>query len=135
MDKKQFIEEFGLNKEEQELLEKLEQKLQTQIQSKQDKQLDNIDEIMKNPKQLGDSPFHSKHITNYQREIIVHVDMEISAINDDGQLTEVGQVLENFYHIPVPSGVDYTKKIKHFMDKFDRELNNCAVKIHNNNVE
>ena len=135
MDKKQFIEKFGLSQEEQELLEKIEEKIQEQIKSKTDKQLENIDEIMNNPKQLGDSPFHSKHITDYQREIMVHVDMEISAINDDGQLTEVGHILENFYHIPVPSGVDYTKKIKQFMDKFDRELNNCAVKIHNNNVE
>jgi hypothetical protein len=130
---KNFLDNLDLTDEEKTLLENIQNKAQEYLQSIQTKNLDNIDEVMSQPNPVGSTPFHSKHITSYHREIFVHVEMEISSVNEEGQLIEVGQVLENFYHIPVPSGVDYVEKIQKFTEKFEQELNDCAIKIHKNN--
>lgn len=125
---KEFLQ--NLTDEEKSILDGIEKKLHEYLTSKIDHNLNNVNEVMNNPSQLGESPFHSKHITNYDREIFVHLEMEISAKNESGQLTEIGQILENFYHIPVPSGANYLDKVQNFSDKLEKELNDCAIQIH-----
>jgi hypothetical protein len=130
---KNFLENIDLTDQEKSVLNIIENKIQKYLESTKQNNLNNIEEIMENPSTLGETPFHSKHITTYEREIFVHLEMEISAINENGQLTEVGQILENFYHIPVPSGSNYIEKIQNFTEKFEKELNNCAIQIHKHN--
>ena len=73
------------------------------------------------------------HVTNYQREILVKVDAQLSTVSDEtNQLLEVDNIVENFYHIPIPSGVNYVEKIDEFLEKFDNELENIAIKINTN---
>lgn len=85
----------------------------------------------------GPDPFNiaepPKHITNYQREILVKTIAEISTINEQGRLTSVDVCLENLYHIPVPPDTDYTKLLDEFVQIFDKEITHCAKKIVNNN--
>lgn len=129
---KTLLDNIDLSEAEQDLLKHIEKKIQDYIAKEQEKNLANIDEVMKSPA-MTDSAIYNKHITNYDREIFVHLEMEISAVNEDNQLKEVGQILENFYHIPIPSGVDYIEKMQNFVNIFDKELNDCAIKIHSNN--
>lgn len=75
----------------------------------------------------------SRHITNYQREILIKVSAEISTVNEQGRLTNVDLCLENFYHIPVPPDTDFDSKLKEFVNIFDSNIAHCAKKINDKN--
>ena len=126
-----------LTDEEKELLKSIADKVQKQFSNKdiQQARKENVEQIAKD---ASDSNFFNQpkeltHVTNYQREILVKVDAQISTMSDDTQqLLEVNNVVENFYHIPVPSGVNYLEKIDAFLEKFDNELEDIAIKINTN---
>lgn len=123
---------IDLSEDEQKILDKLNEKLLEKLEERKKYVVDHADEIMKDPNLLKDDPIHSRHITDYNREILTTVRMEISSTNDEGVLTELGQILEGYYHIPVPSGCDYTQALDKFMTKFDNTLEDFAKKIHEN---
>ena len=130
-----FLKELDidLSDEEKTQLENLNKKIAKAIEDKQkaimDENKDKIDDIMRNPDALYDDPIHSKHVTNYDREILVDIKMEISSTNEDGQLTEVAPILQNYYHIPVPSGANYKESIDKFSSILEENLAKCAKKI------
>jgi len=110
------------------------------INSKMEKSLEQIkkENIEKMAKDLEDpdyfnQPTEVKHVTDYQREILIKINAEISTTNDQNKLLEIDNIVENFYHIPVPSGVDYVEKIDEFLDAFDKEIQDCAIKINTKN--
>lgn len=126
--------EDQLTDEEKELLERITTKAQKQFSSEdiQQARKDNIEQIAKDASDPNffNQPKELTHVTNYQREILVKVDAEISTVSDETQqLLEVDNIVENFYHIPVPSGVNYIEKIDEFLEKFDNELEDIAIKI------
>jgi hypothetical protein len=130
-----FLKELNieLSEEEQKNLDEINKKISEALNDKQkeimDQNKDKIDDIMRDPNALYDDPIHSKHITNYDREILVDIKMEISSTNKDGQLTEIAPILQNYYHIPVPSGSNYVDTIEKFSLILEENLANCAKKI------
>jgi hypothetical protein len=124
--------EKDLTEDEKKIVNKLNEKLQAKLTEQREYVIEHADEIMRDKNLLLDDPIHSRHVTDYNREIFVSLRMEISATNDDGQLTELAPILETFYHIPVPSGIDYLDSVNSFMNQFDEGLTDCARKIHRN---
>lgn len=82
------------------------------------------------PPMSFDNPIEPKHVTDYPRELFIDLNIELTTINDIGQFTELKNIVDNKYHIPVPSGVDYVPIVLDFIEKFDSSLTNCAKKIH-----
>lgn len=127
MDKDNFYDELNLTDEERKVLDKVSGRLENDFNEK-------MSEIM--PDMVSgcapQTPFDNKHITDYDRELFVKLDIEITALNELGTLKEIAQVVENTYHIPVPSGTNYITQIKTFIDKFDIELTDFANKLHGN---
>ena len=78
-----FLKELNieLSEEEQKNLDEINKKISEALNDKQkeimDQNKDKIDDIMRDPNALYDDPIHSKHITNYDREILVDIKMEI----------------------------------------------------------
>jgi hypothetical protein len=125
------------SKEEQELLDKIARKMQSTVSSDefQEGRKHNIEQIAKDAAdpEFFNQPRELTHVTNYQREIFVKLNAEISTTSEETQqLLEVNNIVENFYHIPVPSGVNYVEKIDEFLEKFDNELEDIAIKINTN---
>lgn len=132
--------EDQLTDEEKAILEKIADKMQNSFSSNefQEARKQNVEQIAKdasNPN-FFNQPREIKHVTNYQREILVKVIAEISTVADEtNQLLEIDNIVENFYHIPIPSGVDYVGKIDEFLEKFDNEIENVAIKINTNDKQ
>lgn len=73
---------------------------------------------------------HPKHATEYPREILVELRMEMTEIDDKGHLIGVNDILHTFYYIPILPNTDYKKSADGFMDKLDEELTNLGIEIH-----
>ena len=89
----------------------------------------NPDKYMYDANILGDHPIEPRHITDYDREVYVSLKIEMTALDENCNFKEIVQVVDNAYHIPVASGVDYTLKVNEFVNKFDEGLGDCAAKI------
>jgi len=129
--------EDQLTEEEKALLNRITAKMQDTLASNEFQQArkQNVEQIAKDASDPNffNQPKELVHVTNYQREILVKVDAQLSTVSDEtNQLLEVDNIVENFYHIPVPSGVNYVEKIDEFLEKFDNELENIAIKINTN---
>ena len=123
-----------LTKEEQLLLDKIVGKMDKSLDDIKKENLDKMVKDLEDPNYFN-QPKEVKHVTEYQREILIKINAEISTNNDANQLLEIDNIVENYYHIPVPSGVDYTNKIEEFLTIFDTEIENCAIKINKNNEQ
>lgn len=121
-----------LSEEEKKILETLQSKIKNKFDT-YSANIENLSGLLNDPNLLRDDPINPKHITNYEREIAVELRMEMSTINNEGQLIDISQILENHYHIPVPSGVDYLDGITIFINNFDTHLLDCAKKINKQN--
>lgn len=122
----------NLTEEEKAVWEKVSSKLEESFQEERKKNLEEMAKKLEDP-DFFNKPKEIEHVTGYQREIVVKVNAEISTINDQNQLLDLTNIVDNYYHIPVPSGVDYVEKIGKFLEKFDQELEDCAIKINTNN--
>lgn len=122
----------NLTEEERALWEKMGAKFEESFQEERKRNLEEMTKKLEDP-DFFNKPKEIEHVTGYQREIIVKVNAEISTINDQNQLLDLTNIIDNYYHIPVPSGVDYVEKIGKFLEKFDQELEDCAIRINTNN--
>ena len=126
--------EYQLTDEEKAVLENIANKMQQSFSTNefQEGRRHNVEQLEKdasNPN-FFNQPRELMHVTNYQREILIKVKAELSTVSDETQqLLEVDNIVENFYHIPVPSGVNYVEKIDEFLEKFDNGLEDIAIKI------
>lgn len=126
--------EDQLTDEEKAVLENIANKMQQSFSTNefQEGRKHNVEQLAKdasNPN-FFNQPRELMHVTNYQREILIKVKAELSTVSDETQqLLEVDNIVENFYHIPVPSGVNYVEKVDEFLEKFDNELEDIAIKI------
>tara|TARA_B100001778_G_scaffold330473_1_gene333029 strand:+ start:1607 stop:2026 length:420 start_codon:yes stop_codon:yes gene_type:complete len=126
--------EDQLTDEEKALLNKITDKMQNNFDSNefQEARKQNVEQIAKDASdpEFFNQPRELVHVTNYQREIFIKLNAEISTTSEETQqLLESNTIVENFYHIPVPSGVNYVEKIDEFLEKFDNELEDIAIKI------
>lgn len=122
----------NLTEEEKAVWEKMASKLEESFLEERKKNIEKMAKDLEDP-DLFNEIEEIKHVTDYQREILIKVNAEISTTNDQNKLLEIDNIIENFYHIPVPSGVDYVEKIGEFLEKFDQEIQDCAIKINTNN--
>jgi hypothetical protein len=124
-----------LTNEEKDFLDKINRKYQSHIETFYNNSANNLEEQITTsgcPEPFNEAE-PSRHITNYQREILIKLTAEISTVNEQGRLTNVDLCLENFYHIPVPPETDFDIKLKEFVDIFDQDIATCAKKINNTN--
>ena len=89
--------------------------------------------IPESGKLCSDDPIHPKHITTAPRELVIHVEAELSTINDKQQLEDISRVFDHYYHIAVAPGVDYENQLTKFMDIFDTSIRDWAPKINGTN--
>lgn len=77
-----------------------------------------------------------KHITDYDREVLIKVTADITTIDPESRMLKSMETrYEELYHIPIPSGVDYMKNLSQFFDTFENNINRCALEINKvNNV-
>lgn len=119
----------NLTDEEKTLWEKMSQQLENSFEEFKKENIEKLDERASNPETFQD-PNEYKHVTTYPREIIIKLNAELSTVDKQtNMLLENDNIVDNFYHIPVPSGSNYIEKINDFLDKFDKEIENVAVKI------
>ena len=118
------------------LLTEEERKFLAGINSKYHKHLQQLQE--ENVKQMSmddnnPEPFNTaeppRHITTFQREMVVKVLAEVSTLNEQGRLQDINVCSENLYHIPIPPDTDYQVLLDEFMNKFDKEITALATKI------
>lgn len=119
-----------LTPEEQAFLEKIQSKYMQHMTSLYEA---NLEKFTQDPQAETAEPLNvaepSRHITNYQREIVVRTIAEISTINEQGKLTNIESCFEDAYHIPVPPDTDYEPLLKEFVEIFDRDITHCATKM------
>lgn len=96
-------------------LEKIKESRFDAIGSAEDNQA--IDFSAKHPETI-----HQKHMTNSPHEITILVHAETSTIDDKGNLSEVVDLLDQYYHIPVKAKEDYKIYLDGFMKKFHTTL-------------
>jgi LysM repeat protein len=120
---------LDLSTEELEVLESINIKVQEQLNKTKEDVKENPDKYLDDPNILGDHPLEPRHVTDYNRELYISLKIEMTALDENCNFKEITQVVDNAYHIPVPSGVDYQVKVDKFVNKFDKELGDCAEKI------
>ena len=123
----------NLTEDEKALLDKMYSKMDNELQEFQRSNIEKMAKECEDPNIF--EPKKAESVTNYQREIIIKVNAELSSTNDANQLLELNNVVENFYHIPIPSGINYEEKIDEFVDKFDTEVGNLVIKIKTDGTE
>lgn len=123
----------NLTEDEKALLDKMYSKMDNELQEFQKSNIEKMAKECEDPNIF--EPKKAESVTNYQREIIIKVNAELSSTNDANQLLELNNVVENFYHIPIPSGINYEEKIDEFVDKFDTEVGNLVIKIKTDGTE
>lgn len=116
----------SLTNDEKALLDKINLKIKDQLeQQKLDKEK-LLDEI-KLDEPLDFSSAHpdcipQQHITSSPQEITIKVNAEVSTVDNKGFLTDVVDVFQQYYHIPVPPSADYNYYIQAFFDRFHKDL-------------
>lgn len=123
------LKNLDLTDEEQALIESIGQKIADNMDAVQKDVSENPGKYLDNPGILQDDPIEPRHITDYEREVYISLNIEMTAIDETGNFKEISQLLNNSYHIPVASGVDYAVKVHEFINKFDQGLGDCAQKI------
>ena len=123
----------NFTEDEKALLDKISSKMDNELEEFQKSNIEKMAEECEDPNLF--QPKKAESVTNYQREIIIKVNAELSSTNDANQLLEIDNVVENFYHIPVPSGINYEEKIDEFVNKFDTEVGNLVIKIKTDGTE
>ena len=129
MDNTDPLKNIDLTDEEKTFLESIGKKITDNMESVKKDVQENPDKYLDNPQILQDDPIEPRHITDYEREVYISLNIEMTAIDETGNFNEISQLLNNSYHIPVASGVDYSVKVHEFINKFDQGLGDCAQKI------
>jgi hypothetical protein len=123
------FDNIELTPEEHKVLQSINARIEKELnKTKEDVQAD-PDKYMYDANILGDHPIEPRHITDYDREVYVSLKIEMTALDENCNFKEIVQIIDNAYHIPVASGVDYTLKVNEFVNKFDEGLGDCAAKI------
>jgi hypothetical protein len=108
-----------LTDEERILLEKIEAKLYGDLSKYKDSRFDDPEQDFsdKHPEIL-----HSKHITNSPHEILITVTAEVTAVDNNGMLGDIKDLMSHYFHIPVKSGEDYSIFLSKFLQQFQETL-------------
>jgi hypothetical protein len=115
-----------LSDTEKSVLEGIKKKIDEKLEKLKESKFDELDSIDpdKDIDFSDEHPdiIHKKHITNSPHEITILVHAETSTIDDKGNLSEVVDLLDQYYHIPVKAKEDYKIYLDEFMKKFHTTL-------------
>lgn len=115
-----------LSDTEKSVLEGIKKKIDTKLEQMKESKFNDIDssDLDKQIDFSGKHPhaIHQKHITDSPHEITILVHAETSTIDDKGNLSEVVDLLDQYYHIPVKAKEDYKIYLDEFMKKFHATL-------------
>jgi hypothetical protein len=120
-----------LSEDEKKIVDKFDQKISDIIKEKIEHKYDHLenddplDFNLKHPDVM-----HPKHITSSPHEITVFVKAEVSDIDNKGNLSEIKDLFEKYYHIPVPNNTDYMVYVTKFFEKFHSDLEITCQEIH-----
>jgi hypothetical protein len=120
-----------LSEDEKKIVNKFDQKISDIIKEKIEHKYDHLenddplDFSLKHPDVM-----HPKHITSSPHEITVFVKAEVSDIDNKGNLSEIKDLFEKYYHIPVPNNTDYMVYVTKFFEKFHSDLEITCQEIH-----
>ena len=111
-----------LTAEEKLFLSKIETKLAASLEKIKDSKFDHLDDNDPNPvpdfSKKHPEIIHPKNLTKSPHEITIHIKADVSTVDSNGYLSEVVEILEKFYHIPVNAKDEY----KLYMEKFFSQL-------------
>ena len=115
-----------LSDTEKSVLEGIKKKIDEKLEKLKESKFDDLDSIDpdKDIDFSDEHPdiIHKKHITNSPHEITILVHAETSTIDDKGNLSEVVDLLDQYYHIPVKAKEDYKIYLDELMKKFHTTL-------------
>lgn len=125
-----FIENLLNTDQEKQLWQSINIRLEEQLQKLYE---ENIDKLAESASLSGtkilDDPIHPKHVTTAPREIIIHIEAEISTTNEKNQLEDISRLFDHYYHIAVPANTDYNSHLSEFVQTFDNSVKNFAPRI------
>lgn len=115
-----------LNGDEKALLDKINLKIKEHLEKNKLEKQKIFDEIATD-EPIDFSAIHpecipQQHATTAPQEITIKVNAEVSNIDNKGFLTDVIDVFQQNYHIPVPPSADYNYYIQAFFDRFHKDL-------------
>lgn len=123
-----------LSEDEKKILDKFDQKISDIIKEHTEHQYDHLenddplDFSLKHPEIM-----HPTHVTSSPHEITVIVKAEVSDIDNKGNLSQIKDLFEQYYHIPVPNNTDYMIYVNKFFEKFHADLEITCQEIHKEN--
>lgn len=132
MNIKELLQNIGLSKEEEEVLNSLQNKFddyyQKQINDLQEK---TIKEMQEDTSVFEPDAVHPLHATKYPRELRFHIIGEISSLDiESNRTTDIRLVQDSYYHIPVPENIDCKIKLEEFNTYLDDAIKYFARSVH-----
>jgi hypothetical protein len=121
-----------LTEEEKQFLEKINKKVVEQLEKIKQERFKELDDQSDTPADFSDKHpeiIHKKHLSSAPHEITVYIKAEVSEIDDKGYLTELKDLFEKYYHIPVGAKEDYKIYVEKFFEKFHSSLETSCQEI------
>ena len=115
----------SLTEEELKVFDKIQAKIQHSLSNMRDSKFDDGDDTIDIGTKFADKHpdlIHPKHITNSPHEILITVTAEVSEVDNNGYLSKTKDLMNQYYHIPVKTGEDYTLFLRKFLEQFQQTL-------------
>lgn len=127
-----------LSEEEFDTLDKIQKKLMDQL--KQDPEYSKIFENKTPPEVDLSDPYafddinKPNHISDQERELIFYIRAELSTIDHkQKKYISLDNCYNESYHIPIPSGADFTQAFDPFIQSFEKTLGSLGTKLNQQN--
>ena len=125
-----------LTDEEKSFLKQIETKIAKGLESIKEHVFDHIDDNDTNnvPDFSKKHPeiLHPKNLTKAPHEITINIKADVASIDSNGYLSEVVEILEKFYHIPVKAKDDYKIYLERFFQQFHQALESTCQELNPN---
>lgn len=121
-----------LTKEEKQFLEKINTKIVKQLDKLKESQNERLESQADEPVDFSEKHpeiIHKKHLSASPYEITIYIKAEVSEIDDKGYLSELKDLFEKYYHIPVKAKEDYKLYVEKFFAKFHSSLETSCQEI------
>jgi len=121
-----------LTEEEKQFLDKINKKIVQHLDKIKEAHFEQLDSQVDTPVDFSEKHpeiIHKKHLSVAPHEITVYIKAEVSEIDDKGYLTEVKDLFEKYYHIPVKAKEDYRLYVEKFFEKFHSSLEKSCQEV------
>lgn len=130
MNNDDLLEQILQTPQEKQIWQNINAKLEEQLKKIQEENISKLaDAIPPSGTKYLNDPIHPKHVTTAPRELVIHIEAELSTINDKQQLEDIALVFNHYYHIAIPPDTDYREEVSKFMIAFDQSVKDFAPRI------